>query len=279
MINMYHSTNLLGKEPSAGFSKEPSAWLSKEPSAGFNKEPSAGFDKEPSASFDKQPSARLSRWLTRITLCLLLSACASAPTPPPPPPAPEPPARIDPSLLANFLDAAERAIQAGELTYPPERSALAQYQQILELEPGQDDALRGIESIVEIFIERALVALGKRQFAEARSMLARARLINPSHPSIEPTQAQIQLIAEAQREHLRLDQEALRREQTSVQAELKALAKSPPGTSCRFYIWAKSDSQGRWIYNALTSGASGTRLQAQVEIRLPARVERLCFDT
>jgi len=231
----------------------------------------------PSSKPSLTPARRLRLWT--LGLSLLLIGCASEPLPPTPEVVPEPPASIDPKRLADLLETAELAITKGELTYPPEVSALAQYQRILSIEAGQEDAIRGIESIVEIFVERSLVALSKRQFAEARSMLARARLIDPEHPSIVPTQAQIQLIAEAEREQLRLDQAALGGDQDMLREQLKALANTPEGLSCRFYIWAKNDNQGRWIYNALAAGADGQRLQAQVEIRLPASVERLCFDT
>ena len=73
------------------------------------------------------------------------------------------------------------------LTFPKRGSAYEIYTDILAKNPGSEAATRGLESIVEQYIQLSLSALDRRQFASARSMLARARLVlpeevQPGHP-------------------------------------------------------------------------------------------------
>lgn len=191
-------------------------------------------------------------------------------------------AEIDPDLLYNLLTQADAAIKEDHLTYPETGSAYSLYLEILAIEPAQADAINGLEHIVEKYIALAMRALDRNQYAGARSMLARARIIMPDHPSIKPTDEQIRLLSQAQRIRLKLNQDELKNDTRKVSAELQTLLNTPPAESCRFIISAKDDAQGRWIYQALAKGASAAneaRVRAQIKIRLPAGVERLCFGS
>jgi len=215
-----------------------------------------------------------------LTISFLLGGCQQIPDEPTveikTPIAVIPPS-IDPLLLITLMDAAEQAIEAGQFTYPSQGSALDLYHQILAIEPRQEDAERGLERLVELHVERAMTALGKAQYASARSMLARAKLINPNHPSIEPTQAQIRLLSNADKKFLKLDQAELARQAHSLRERVMQLALPQPGKACRFTILAKNDTQGRWIYEQLSKGNPSGRIRAQIALRLPAGIERQCF--
>lgn len=209
-----------------------------------------------------------------------LSGCQNQPSEPevltvqkPRPKAPD----IPQAQLFRWLDEADAAIKRDHLTYPETGSAFAIYKHILNLQPDQPDALRGLEQIVENYMQMALSALDQRRFAAARSYLKRARLILPDHTSIEPTARQIRLIMEADREVLTLQQTDLRQETKETVEALRQLGNYAAGKNCRFSIAARSDSQGRWLYQKLAEGAAEQRLKASMVIRLPASVERLCF--
>jgi hypothetical protein len=226
--------------------------------------------------------AILLRFCLPITLGLALQACQTAPSAPerladPAPTDAATPAALDDTELFPLLDAAAAAIKNEHLTYPAQGSAFAIYKKILALDPNQEDAQRGLERIVEEYVALSMRALDRRQFATARSMLTRARLINSSHPSIEPSAAQIQLIEEADRTTLQLQQTDLTRETEALQHELRALGRETDGKACRFVITARNDVQARWVYQHLSQDVATTRLRAQIKIRTPASVERLCF--
>ena len=214
-----------------------------------------------------------------LLIGMLFGCTTQVPEPPPSESEPPPPPSIPAHELRDLLEAADRARYEDRLTYPEDGSALAIYESILARVPDQEDALRGIEGIVETFIDRSMAALERRRFATARSMLARARLISPDHPSIEPTAAQLRLLEEADIELVNMHQDILRDDPDAAKATLTNLARTEPGQRCRFNIFAKNDAQGRWIYQALAQGSPDRRLQAEVEIRLPAGVERVCYNT
>ncbi|NKC00828.1 MAG: hypothetical protein GKR90_20350 [Pseudomonadales bacterium] len=218
-----------------------------------------------------------------VVLGVALQGCQTAPATPdkpdPTPPTAPPPKSIDNAVLFPMLDAADQAIENDHLTYPPEGSAYAIFNEILAIDPDQEDAQRGLERIVEEYVALSMQALERRQFATARSMLTRARLINPMHPSIEPSAAQIRLIEEADRTTLQLQQTDLTSETERIQDKLRALGRETDGKACRFIITASNDGQGRWIYQRLSEDVETTRLRAQIKIRTPASVERLCFSS
>ena len=217
---------------------------------------------------------------------LLLTFCVGcATTPEPPPDVPQeveqevkPPA-IPPATLYTLLDLADQAIAEDHLTYPEEGSAFQLYNHILQLDPDQEDAQRGLERIVERYIALAMQALQRGQYAGARSMLARARIILPNHPSIEPSERQIRLLSKAQRSVLQLSQQALREESPDLVASIVQFAQpQAESQDCRYTINAKNDAQGRWIYQTLNSASGDNRVRAQINLRLPASVERMCFS-
>ena len=213
-------------------------------------------------------------------LCVAtLSGCVT-PSIPEVPVAPEPlesTPPISPADLNLWLIQAEEAIKRDHLTYPEQDSAYSFYQKILALDPLQEDAQWGLEHIVEHYVALSVRALERRQFASAKSMLARARIILPNHPSIEPSAEQIRLILSADRQIMKLSQPDLAAESEALTTALADFA-TDGDRECRFTISAKNDGQGRWIYQMLSKGLDGTRLRAQLSVRLPASIERLCFD-
>jgi hypothetical protein len=188
----------------------------------------------------------------------------------------EPTHSVDAQVLYSLLERAERALAADELTSLEGSGAVGLYTQVMQIDPGNEEATRGFERIVERYIALALNALERDQIETARFMLQRARSINADHPSIEPTAVQIRLIASSTRTTLTIDGDL---HDTQQQRKLQEFADNPEGFSCRFVIWAKSDAQGRRIYQALRNEQSPSRLRAQILIRTPVGVEKQCFPT
>ncbi len=185
------------------------------------------------------------------------------------------PAAIDQERLYDLLDAAEDAFYADHLTYP-HPSALDHWNTVLQLDPGNLEARRGRERIVERFIERANTAVQRQQYAMARSMLARARLIDPEHPSIAPANTRITLASSAKRSRLDLDGGALQARSASTAGKLANFGKQARGDGCLTYIRARSDAEGRWIYQALKKAPGQQRIRANISISTPPRVELEC---
>jgi len=220
------------------------------------------------------------RWLVAAVCIVLVAGCPTAP--PEPPPEPEPPAapppKPEPPDVTPWLERARIAFEELRLTTPPESSAFANYQEALRLDPGNEDARRGLEKIVERYVQFALGAIQRHQFARARTMLQRAQSVDANHPAIEPTLQQVRLVENAEHEFVKLDAEALRNRRSAVRAQLHGLGVRAERSNCRVTINARSDEEGRWIYQQLNSAAQGSRVRARLVVASPTSVELVCLD-
>lgn len=245
----------------------------------------------------RNPPAGCRGWLLAGAL-LLAAGCGTVSSVPPEPQRPAPAEPVDadtapdegvpaapagPTLsdaerarVAQLLDRAEQAIAADHLTYPAAGSALDLYDQVRILDPDNEAARRGLERIVERYLELAMSALERRRFEQARAMMDRARLVDPDHPGIPPTQAQIDLLDSADRQVIPLDPEALRNRDAQVAETVRQAGAASRSEGCRAEITARSDSEGRWIYQQMSTAGS-PRIQAQLNIGSPPRIEVLCF--
>ena len=185
--------------------------------------------------------------------------------------------QVDPTLqrkLNTLEDQAALAIKQNHLAYPEAGSAVSLFQQMLALNPGNKEATRGLEQVVEQYIALALAAADERLFAKAKSMLARAKLVDASHPSLEPTMTQISLLKNAQRNTIQLNAKQLF---TSATKDKITSLVERGNTNCRYAIAANNDEQGRWIYKTIKSAAPNGRPKAKIIISSPTRIEQICL--
>ncbi|MFW6094534.1 MAG: hypothetical protein ACODAC_11225 [Pseudomonadota bacterium] len=221
----------------------------------------------------------------------LLCACTTpAPTPDPEPekgadssreaasgsdqqgPAPENAARI-----RRLLAAAGRALAEDHLSYPARGSAVSLYDRVRAIDPDNAEAARGLEQVVERYLELALRAAERRRFENARTMLDRARQVDPAHPGIRPTAAQVDLLKSARRRVFELNPGALDQRSTGIVETLDRAGAASREKDCRARIVARSDPEGRWIYRRMSDAPGDRRIRAQLDVGSPPRVEVICF--
>ncbi len=224
--------------------------------------------------------------------CLLIAlnfgALVACQTPPPPPvrsATPEPKrVPVPVQALVNhqqqvrvLLDQANRAIRYDHLTGPAPGSAQELFLKVLVLDPQNEEALRGPEKIAERFVAQALEAANRWQLVQARSLLSRARDMMPNHPSILPTQKQLDLLARANRKSQKFPRDGLNDEHTETVGQLIALGTQAKGGSCRTTIIAPGDVEGRWMFQKMNEAQGEGRVRANVQIGSPPGVELVCF--
>lgn len=222
--------------------------------------------------------------LWALALLAALAGCQAARPPPqllPVEPRPAADAQAPPQeqkqAVIGLLAAAEQALQRDQLTTPESGSAYSLYQEALALAPGNDRAQRGLERIVERYVKMALQAAERQRYSQGRTLLARARRVDPEHPAIDPTAHQIDLLETARREKVRLDSAQLQARSSAVQGALEMLGRRAGQSGCRVTISARSDAEGRWIYRQLHRGADGVRVPTQLTVASPPAVELICF--
>ena len=132
---------------------------------------------------------RLTPGATLIWLALLVLCGCQSPQPEREPTAPADPvaailSEADQERVDGLLSRADAALAADHLTYPAKDSALTLFDAVLAIDPTSAAARRGLERIVERYVEMAERAAARGQGARARSMLDRARIVDPDHPAV-----------------------------------------------------------------------------------------------
>jgi hypothetical protein len=101
-----------------------------------------------------------------------------------PPPAANVDISNDSKLLA-LLNAAGIALAKNRLVEPPRHNALELYRAVLAIDPDNDLAQRGIDSVADKLFSEAELALQARDLPRLASAIDAARSARPNHPRLE----------------------------------------------------------------------------------------------
>lgn len=93
--------------------------------------------------------------------------------------------------INKLKEQAEAALKKGELILPAKQNARYYYLQILELEPENTEAIAGIETIANSFIEKTDQAIKDNKFEAATGYLATVSVIDAQHPMISELESAI----------------------------------------------------------------------------------------
>jgi hypothetical protein len=87
--------------------------------------------------------------------------------------------------IQKMLDAASLALSQGALTEPPGQNALELYRAVLALEPDNELARRGIDSVADELIVQAERALMEQDVTRLASAVNAVRSVRPDQPRLE----------------------------------------------------------------------------------------------
>ena len=215
-------------------------------------------------------------------LCVVLAgacgACTVAPEPPPPvqqAPAKPPPPPIDYRRINALLDAGLYAMDEDRLITPIDHSAYDYFRKVLMLVPDEPRALLGLERIVERYLELAERAIARGQWASARTMLARARIVKPEHSGIDLVESRLALFSVARRERVSIDATALAERSPALREELNRVGRRAKRPNVQVTITTRTDEDGRWVYQQLRDAPGDARVRAQIQLGSPPAVELL----
>lgn len=175
--------------------------------------------------------------------------------------------------MARLLSEARFAFEDGKITWPPGDNALERYEAVLTIDPENEDGRRGLERVLEHYVGEAEAAARRGEFAGARSMLDRARLIDRNHPAIEPMDRQVYLLSTAFRDRYPLDKAALNARSATLSRRLTELGSRARSDNVRVIIRARNDAEGRWIYQQMRKADGEPRIRAELTIGSPPSVE------
>ncbi len=204
---------------------------------------------------------------------VLLAGCAVEHPKPVLKPVPDP-QQIRQQSIENLLALAERALRADRLASPAHDNATDRYRAVLKLEPQNPQARTGLQLVVMRYVDLARQALAKSRIEQADYFLARARgvggvaadnvLLTELHDNIAA--ARVKQKRAADRRRFNLDRQQLSGKTTELVALLTEIAERVEETDGALLIVARSDAEGRWLYQQMRRAVPGYRLRGDIQI-------------
>lgn len=181
-------------------------------------------------------------------------------------------ASTDPQVL-EWLAQARWAIQAGRLTEPREFNAREYYQQVLEREPGNAEARRGLQKVLELSITASLRAAQQGNYKQAELHLTRAGKFALNDPGIQGARRYVHRLSRTGRKEFALAHEALRAEDAEqLEAQLAAIVRAALEHDAHIEILVPEDAQGLWVFEQLQQFAGEAGLRATIRDAAQPRV-------
>ena len=104
--------------------------------------------------------------------------------------------------VARLLAAAEADLKARRLTSPVGNNAWDNYQRVLGLVPAHPEAVRGMERVIDSYMELFRAEVEKQDFDKAEGYLAKIHELHPDSPVLEEGEQRLQDARQARKNRL-----------------------------------------------------------------------------
>lgn len=180
--------------------------------------------------------------------------------------------------VGQLLYEADSALAADRLTTPIEDNAFDRYHAVLLIEPGNKLAENGLEEIFQRYVRMTEEAIRVGEYGKARALVERARSVNSQSEVVDllvkdlnqrqrqRARTQPQIVIEPNQKEIPLDVDGLNSRDESMVEQLQGLAVQVQEADETLLIVARSDSEGRWIYQKMADGVPGYRLRGDIRL-------------
>lgn len=182
--------------------------------------------------------------------------------------------------VKRLLERADLAYSSGRYTSPAENNALDMYEAALLLDPGNPEAQAGLDAVLIAHIDQARSALSAGRIKVAEDMVQRGRAVFKRSPLLQQLESELQqaqvaaarkreAVAEVQAdegERFRLNTSELDKRSAGVAQTLGELAMRVRDSHESVMIYARSDREGRWIYQVMQEAVGEFRIRGDIRI-------------
>ena len=133
----------------------------------------------------------------------------------------EPALTPEESEVSRLLAAAGADLKARRLTSPAGNNAWDRFQRVLELEPTNPDAIKGMERVIESYRELFDGAVEQEDFDKATGYLTKVRELHPDSPVLEEGEQSLAGARQARADRLAEEERQRQAEEAARQAELE----------------------------------------------------------
>ncbi len=226
-----------------------------------------------------------------ILIFLVLAGCQAAKppraavniTPPHPAAPPEPSAEAKQKRAIHLLLLnGEYTLAHDQLLTPTTDNAFDYFRAVLKLDPNNQRAKGGLLGIVMRYVDLARQAAARGNYTQATQMLNNARLVDPENLLIKEVSEGLRAQYESapppapykggEGEYL-LDVSLLAKADSQIVEQLSVIARKLKETDSLAMIVARSDVEGRWIYQQMRDALPGYRVRGDIQLGSPPRIK------
>lgn len=184
-------------------------------------------------------------------------------------------------VVNNILAEADYALSQNKLLNPINDNAHDRYRAVLLMDPENERAKAGLQTIALHYVDAARNAAKRGNISEAQTMIKYAREID-NNPVVQDAAQTLRKQAasvpapkpyQASEGEVVLDPKLLQAKDTQLNSQLAGVAQKAKQTDQFVLIIARSDLEGRWIYQQLRSAVPGYLVRGDIRIGQPARVK------
>lgn len=226
------------------------------------------------------------RVVSVVVLASALGACQSTPKQEEPAPivqqAPAP-VELTPQqkVINSLLSEADYCLSQNKLLNPMADNAHDRYRSVLLMDPQNERAKLGLQTMSLRFVELARTAAKRGNVSEAQTMIKYAREVdnNPVvQDAAETLRKQLGSMPVAKpytpgEGELILDAKLLQAKDPQITTQLVGVAQKAKQTDEFVLITARTDAEGRFIYQSLRNAVPGYLVRGDIKIGAPARVK------
>jgi len=169
-------------------------------------------------------------------------------------------------ILADMLFEASIALDDNRLLLPAGDNAYDRYMEVLSFDPENRVALQGLEDIADRYVAMATQAIQIGQFDNAEEYLTRAESIKPDKKNIIEARTVLARESSVSRDYFALDPDEVVAQSLRIMSELGNIGELVRNHDATFLITARSDAEGRWIYQVMREAVGGYRLRGNITL-------------
>jgi len=183
------------------------------------------------------------------------------------------------TLEQRLLARAEEAFRKGRLTSPTNKNAYDLFHSVLLLNPDNQTARSGLQAIMIRFSELIRDAMASSNYSSANALLKQAQIYFPGNSLLLDLQKDLrkqrtryhQTVLNRPTEDLTVQEFPLPTDLLSDDREqllpfLGSVAQRVKVTDESVMIYARTDSEGRWIYQQLKKAVPGYRVRGDIRL-------------
>ena len=176
--------------------------------------------------------------------------------------------------LTLLLDKADKAIERGRFIAPQFDNANGYYRQLLVLEPGNQQALAGIENLTDILSLKAKQSLELDRVRDYRVYITWIEQIVPSSPLLAELKT-LDPDRQISRGSWTIRVSDLKARNRNAKKKIKQAALTAKAYQSRVKIIAPTDADGRWIYQQMRGFADEYLFRSSLIIGDTAKIVAL----